>query len=81
MNIKVVGVDLAKNVFQICVWLDDGSVAWNRKVVRSKLLIVIRQFPDGTLIAMEASATAHHWGVYRSTRRVNYLTMPNASND
>lgn len=62
MNIKVVGVDLAKNVFQICVWLDDGSVAWNRKVVRSKLLSVIRQFPDGTLIAMEACATAHYWG-------------------
>lgn len=62
MNIKVVGLDIAKNVFQVCVWLQDGNVAWNRKVVRSKLLDVIRQFPDGTLIAMEACATSHYWG-------------------
>ncbi|CDH20459.1 hypothetical protein XBKQ1_2630062 [Xenorhabdus bovienii str. kraussei Quebec] len=28
MNIiKVVGIDLAKNVFQVCVWLTDNSIA------------------------------------------------------
>jgi len=48
MNIKVVGVNLPTNVCQICVWLDDASVVWNRKVVRTKRLSVIRKFPDGT---------------------------------
>ncbi len=61
MNIKTVGIDLAKNVFQVCVWLEDGTVHSNRKIKRNMLLHVIRQFPEGTLIAMEACASSHHW--------------------
>ncbi len=37
-TIKVVGIDLAKNVFQVCVWMADGSVASNRKISWQKLL-------------------------------------------
>ncbi|AWK41675.1 hypothetical protein [Photorhabdus laumondii] len=50
---KVVGIDLAKNVFQVCVWLTDNSVAWNKKVSRQKLLDTLWAFPPDTLIAME----------------------------
>jgi transposase len=62
MNIKVVGIDLAKNVFQVCVCLKDNIIQNNKKVTRAKLLHTIRQLPEGTLIAMEACATAHYWG-------------------
>ncbi|AYA39356.1 IS110 family transposase [Xenorhabdus nematophila] len=63
MNIiKVVGIDLAKNVFQVCVWLTDNSIAWNKKVSRQKLLDTLRAFPPNTLIAMEACQGAHYWG-------------------
>ncbi|WP_264911182.1 hypothetical protein [Vibrio sp. STUT-A16] len=61
MNIKVVGIDLAKSVFQVCVWQQDGSITWNRKVTRSKLFHTIRQFPDKALIALVACGFAHHW--------------------
>ncbi|PHM53895.1 IS110 family transposase [Xenorhabdus sp. KK7.4] len=61
-TIKVVGIDLAKNVFQICVWMADGSVASNRKISRQKFLDAVRAFPPATLIAIEACATSHHWG-------------------
>ncbi|WP_416777572.1 IS110 family transposase [Xenorhabdus budapestensis] len=61
-TIKVVGIDLAKNVFQVCVWMADGSVASNRKIARQKLLDTVRSFPPGTVIAMEACATSHYWG-------------------
>ncbi|BET96787.1 IS110 family transposase [Xenorhabdus taiwanensis] len=61
-TIKVVGIDLAKNVFQVCVWMDDGSVTLNRKISRQKLLNTVRSFPPGTVIAMEACATSHYWG-------------------
>ena len=54
MDIKVIGIDLAKNVFQVCVCLMDNSVMSNKKVNRNKLLDKIRQFPEGSLIAMEA---------------------------
>ncbi|OKO97739.1 IS110 family transposase [Xenorhabdus eapokensis] len=60
--IKVIGIDLAKNVFQVCVWMADGSVASNRKISRQKLLDTVRTFSPGTLIAMEACATSHYWG-------------------
>lgn len=62
MNIKVVGIDLAKNVFQICVLGDDNSVIKNRKVSRDKLLHEVRQFPPNTLIAMEACLSSNYWG-------------------
>ncbi|BDR13345.1 hypothetical protein VspSTUT11_13210 [Vibrio sp. STUT-A11] len=59
MDIKVVGIDLAKNVFQVCVCLVDHSFSSNQKVRRNKLLDKVRQFPQGTLITMEARGTSH----------------------
>lgn len=38
MDIKVVGIDLAKNVFQVRVCLVDHSIKSNQKVRRNKLL-------------------------------------------
>ncbi len=38
MNIKIVGIDLAKNIFQICVLLKDNSIHRNYKVSRAKFL-------------------------------------------
>ncbi|CNL85239.1 hypothetical protein [Yersinia aldovae] len=35
-KIKVVGIDIAKSVFQVCAWMSDGSIASNRKVSRAK---------------------------------------------
>ncbi|CDH05497.1 hypothetical protein XBO1_1940013 [Xenorhabdus bovienii str. oregonense] len=35
---KVVGVNLAKNVFQVCVWLDDGSLPGTKKYVPVKTI-------------------------------------------
>jgi len=61
-TIRVVGIDIAKSVFQVCVWMIDGSVAWNRKISRQKLLDTLHQFEPGTLIAMEACSTSHYWG-------------------
>ncbi len=61
-TIRVVGIDIAKSVFQVCVWMIDGSVAWNKKVTRQKLLDTLRQFEPGTMMAMEACSTSHFWG-------------------
>jgi len=33
--IRVVGIDIAKSVFQVCVWMVDSSVAWNKKSLAS----------------------------------------------
>ena len=60
--IKVIGIDLAKSAFQVCVWMNDGSIAFNRKVSQAKLLDTIRQFPVGSIVVMEVCATSHYWG-------------------
>ncbi|WP_430225309.1 hypothetical protein [Providencia sp. SP181] len=57
-KVRVVGIDIAKSVFQVCVWMIDGSIAWNRKISRQKLLDTIRQFEPDTVIAMEACSTS-----------------------
>ncbi|WP_340619051.1 transposase [Xenorhabdus entomophaga] len=69
-TIKVIGIDLAKSFFQVCVCMADGSIASNRKISRGKFTETIRQFPTGTLIAMEACATSHHWG--RTLEKMGY---------
>ncbi|ODY13053.1 hypothetical protein BBM16_16215 [Vibrio parahaemolyticus] len=62
MDVTVVGIDLAKNVFQVCVCLVDHSIESNQKVRRHKQLDKVRPFPQGTLIAMEACGSSHCWG-------------------
>lgn len=62
MNIKVVGIDLAKVHFQICVLCDDQTVAYNKKIRREKMLVSLREFPPGTLVALEACGSANYWG-------------------
>lgn len=56
-TIRVVGIDIAKSVFQVCVWMVDSSDVWNRKISRQKLLNTLRQFGRGTLITMEGCST------------------------
>ncbi|SJN28739.1 Transposase and inactivated derivatives [Vibrio casei] len=50
MSIKVVGIDIAKNLFQVCVLGTNGQILSNRKVKRDKLLDTVRQLPEQTAI-------------------------------
>lgn len=51
MSIKVVGIDIVKNLFQVCVLSADGQILSNGRVKRGKLLDTVRQFPEQTAIA------------------------------
>ncbi|WP_134707090.1 IS110 family transposase [Rahnella sp. CJA17(1/100)] len=75
-TIRVVGIDIAKSVFQVCVWMVDGSIAYNKKISRSKLLDCVRHFESGTLIAMEACSTSHFWGRTFRTMGYNVRLIP-----
>ena len=59
-EIITVGVDLAKNVFQIHGVHADGSVAIHRPLRRSQVLGLVAELPP-CLIGMEACAGAHFW--------------------
>lgn len=58
MSIEVVGIDLAKNFFQVYVLNIDGTISSNRKVHRDKLIHTIHQLPDNT--AQAISHVHHH---------------------
>ncbi len=57
----IIGLDLAKNVFQAHGARADGSVAFRIKLVRTKVLAFFAAQPTCT-VAMEACASAHIGG-------------------
>ncbi len=60
MQITTIGLDLAKNVFQVHAVAADGSIICNRSLRRSQLLSFFERTPR-CLVGMEACATSHHW--------------------
>jgi len=60
-EVIIIGVDLAKRVFQVHGAAADGSVVFRRKLSRARLLPFLERQPACT-VAMEACATSHHWG-------------------
>ena len=62
MKINRVGVDLAKNIFQLHGADYKGKTIWKRRLSRGKWLKVLFDTVEpGTEIGMEACAGAHHW--------------------
>ncbi len=54
-KISIIGIDLAKNLFQLHGAYQDGSVAFRKRVTRGKLLHFLGKQPP-CLVAMEAVA-------------------------
>ena len=57
----IIGIDLAKRSFQVHGARADGSVAFRKKLSRAKVLDFVASQPR-CVVAMEACASAHHWG-------------------
>jgi len=60
-QIATIGLDLAKNVFQVHGVDAAGKVAVRRQLRRGEVLRFFRGLPP-CLVGIEACATAHHWG-------------------
>ena len=59
-EVTIIGIDLAKRVFQVHGARADGSVAYRKKLSRSQFLPFLAEQP-ACIVAMEACATAHGW--------------------
>ena len=59
-NIKVLGIDLAKNVFQIHGTDAKGKCLLRKRMSRSKLIEFVANIPP-VIIGIEACSGAHHW--------------------
>lgn len=72
MKIKRVGVDLAKNVFQVHAVDSREKPVWRRGLRRGEWLAELaRRVPIGSEIGLEACAGSHHWG--RELRARGYV--------
>jgi len=60
MNITTVGIDLAKNVFQIHGVNKHGKVMLRKQLKRQQMAEFFANMPP-CLIGMEACGSAHHW--------------------
>ena len=62
MKLSYVGVDLAKNVFQLHGVDRHGRAVWRRRLRRKQWLkVLLETVEPGCIIGMEACASAHHW--------------------
>lgn len=61
MNVTAVGIDLAKNVFQVHAVDARGKVVLRKQLRRAQVAGFFSNMPP-CLIGMEACASAHHWG-------------------
>jgi transposase len=60
MEIRVIGLDLAKSVFQVHGVGEDGRTVLAKKLHRKQMLPFFSKLVS-CLIGVEACATAHHW--------------------
>lgn len=60
MKITTVGIDLAKNVFQVRGVNEYGKAAQKKQIKRDQMAAFFANLPP-CLIGMEACGGAHHW--------------------
>src|SRR6202171_3475025 len=58
--VTTIGLDLAKNVFQVHAVDEAGSVVMRKRLRRGQVLAFFAGIPP-CLVGLEACATAHHW--------------------
>ncbi len=60
MQVTTIGLDLAKNFFQVHGFTDEGEVAFNRSLRRAQVLKFFMSVPP-CLVGIEAFGTSHYW--------------------
>jgi transposase len=61
MKLRAIGIDLAKNVFQVCSVNDQIKPHFNRRLKRNQLLDPVRQQAT-MMVMMEDCYSSHYWG-------------------
>lgn len=61
MDIKVIGIDIAKRFFQVHAIASSGAVVTRCKLPRERFLRLMADLPP-CLVGLEAGSGAHYWG-------------------
>ena len=77
MKLSRVGIDLAKNVFQLHGVDRSGKSVWKRRLKRHQWLkVLLDRTEPGCEIGMEACAGAHHWARELQSRGYTVKLIP-----
>ncbi len=77
MKLSRVGIDLAKNVYQLHGVDRFGKTVWKRRLKRHQWFkALLDKTEPGCEIGMEACASAHHWGRQLQSRGYTVKLMP-----
>ncbi len=77
MKLSRVGIDLAKNVYQLHGVDRHGKTVWKRRLKRNQWLdALLDKTEPGCEIGMEACASAHHWGRELQSRGYTVRLIP-----
>jgi transposase len=60
MKVTTIGLDLAKDVFQVCAADASGKILYNKQLRRNQMTEFFTKLP-ACLIGMEACGSAHYW--------------------
>ncbi len=77
MKLSRVGIDLAKNVYQLHGVDRSGKTMWKRRLKRHQWFkVLLDKIEPGCEIGMEACAGAHHWGRELQSRGFTVKLIP-----
>ena len=75
MQVTLIGIDLAKTIFQVCGVNRAGKKQFNRQVKRQQMFEFLKNF-SGVSIAMEACSGSNYWGRELRARGFNVILIP-----
>ena len=79
MRITTIGLDLAKNIFQVHGVTDEGTIAFNKPLRRARVLPFFAKL-EPCLIGIEACSSAHYWGRELTALGHDVKLMPPSDN-
>ena len=76
MHATTIGIDLAKDVFEIAISAATGRVSARRRLSRRQFGAFVETLQPGTTVVMEACGTAHYWGRRCRARGADVRLLP-----
>ena len=74
-EISVIGIDLAKRVFQLCALSASGEIVWEKRLRRAPFMKFMDEAAPRCTVGMEACGGAHHWARWCERRGFTVKVM------
>lgn len=76
MDATTIGIDLAKDVFEIAISDRPGRVRERRRLTRRQFALFVEGLETGATVVMEACSSAHYWGRRCAARGATVRLLP-----